>query len=108
MMGTTRRGWALGAALVLLPGMGRAFGAAGAASSPYLKLPMGARGTGMGEAFTAVADDVEAMFYNPAGLTQLDSAHLLLMHNESFGGIRYEHIGFAVPAEKVGLDLWGT
>jgi hypothetical protein len=98
----------LAVSLIGLPSLGRAFGAAGTVSSPYLELPMGARGEGMGEAFTGIADDDEAMFYNVAGLTQLDAAHLLLMHDDSFGGVRYEHLAFAVPAEKVGLDLWGT
>lgn len=32
---------------------------------------MGARAMGMGTAFVAVADDASAMFYNPAGLTQI-------------------------------------
>jgi hypothetical protein len=105
---TGRLAPALLAGILLMPAMASAFGAAGAASSPYLKLPMGARGTGMGEAFTGIADDAEAMFYNPAGMTQLESAHLLLMHDESFGGIRYEHLAVAVPADKVGLDIWGS
>jgi hypothetical protein len=64
------------ASLLFLPGLVQAFGAAGASSSPYLKLPMGARATGMGEAFTGIADDDQAMFYNPAGLTQLNSIRL--------------------------------
>src|SRR5258708_4627353 len=102
------RAWAVAAAWAGLPALGWAFGAAGTVSSPYLELPMGARGTGMGEAFTGIADDDEAMFYNVAGLTQLSSAHMLLMHDDSFGGVRYEHLALAVPAEKIGLDIWGT
>ena len=85
-----------------------AFGAAGAAAAPYLKMPMGARGTAMGEAFSGIANDVSALYYNPAGLTALDSAQLELMHLEGFGGVRYENLGLAVPAELVGLDVWGT
>jgi hypothetical protein len=44
---------------------------AGAAQSPaaqFLNLGFGARALGMGEAFTAVADDVSCVYYNPAGL----------------------------------------
>jgi hypothetical protein len=85
-----------------------AFGAAGAEAAPYLKLPMGARGTGMGEAFSGIANDVSALYYNPAGLTALDSAQLELMHLDGFGGVNYENLGLAVPAELVGLDVWGT
>jgi len=32
----------------------------------------GVRATGMGGAFTAVADDVSAIYYNPAGIAQID------------------------------------
>jgi ligand-binding sensor domain-containing protein len=35
-----------------------------------LVFPPGARATGLGEAFTAVADDANATFFNPAGLGQ--------------------------------------
>lgn len=34
-------------------------------------MPVGARATGMGGAFVAVADDAYAAYYNPAGLSQL-------------------------------------
>lgn len=95
-------------AALLVPSMAQAFGAAGAASAPYLKMPMGARGTGMGEAFSGIANDVNALYYNPAGLTAMDAAQLQLMHLEGFGGVRYENLGLAVPAELVGLDVWGT
>jgi hypothetical protein len=95
-------------ALLTLASAAHAVGAAGGASSPYLELPMGARGAGMGEAFSGIANDVNAMYYNPAGLTALDASELQLMHLEGFGGIHYENLGLAVPAESVGLDVWGT
>jgi hypothetical protein len=97
------------ALLLLAPSLRlAAFGAAGAAAAPYIKMPMGARGTAMGEAFSGLADDVSALYYNPAGLTSMEAAQLQLMHLEGFGGVRYENLGLAVPAELVGLDVWGT
>jgi len=41
----------------------------------YHPFGSGARAIGMGEAFAAIADDSTAIYYNPAGLAQLD-------HNE--------------------------
>ncbi|MBC8216185.1 MAG: PorV/PorQ family protein [Candidatus Marinimicrobia bacterium] len=38
----------------------------------FLKITPSARAAGMGNAFTAISDDVTAVFYNPAGLSNLD------------------------------------
>ena len=38
----------------------------------FLKISPSARAAGMGDAFTAIADDVTTIFYNPAGLTNLN------------------------------------
>lgn len=45
-----------------------------------LIFPPGARATGMGEAFTGLADDASATFYNPAGLGQTPLAHSWKTH----------------------------
>lgn len=41
-----------------------------------IRLGQGARGLAMGSAFTAVADDASAVYYNPAGLAQLSDVSL--------------------------------
>jgi len=45
-----------------------------------LVFPPGARATGMGEAFTGLADDASATYYNPAGLGQAPLAHSWKTH----------------------------
>ena len=45
----------------------------GAQAKP-MDLQIGARPLGMGGAFVAIADDINAVYWNPAGLTQLTSA----------------------------------
>jgi hypothetical protein len=55
--------------------------AAEASSAQFLNLGFGARALGMGEAFTAVADDISAVHYNPAGLAgQGERREALLSH----------------------------
>lgn len=44
--------------------------AIGQSSVITLAFPWGARSTGLGETFTGIADDEQALFYNPAGLGQ--------------------------------------
>lgn len=43
------------------------------------------RASGMGGAFTGLADDVSGMFYNPAGLGRIGKSQFSAIHDESFG-----------------------
>ncbi|MGQ9632253.1 MAG: PorV/PorQ family protein [bacterium] len=89
--------------------VGAAYGAidihplAGTTGMTFLKIGVGARPVGMGEAFTGVADDVSALYWNPAGLGRLKEPELMLIHTEWFQGIRYEYIGYSHPTGN-----WGT
>jgi len=58
----------------------------------------GARALAMGSAFTALADDAWALFWNPAGLYRIDHNQAGLMHSERFGGVvDYDAGVFAQP-----------
>ena len=46
----------------------------------FLKISPSARAAGMGDAFTAVADDVTAIFFNPAGLININSFNFSFNH----------------------------
>lgn len=51
---------------------------AGVAGADILKIPVDARGWGMGMAYSAIADDVGAIAYNPAGLSASNMRELRL------------------------------
>lgn len=57
------------------------------ARAAYDDVGVGARVTGMGNAFTAVADDVYAVYYNPAGLATLERPMLGTSYSKLLGGL---------------------
>jgi len=64
---------------------------------PLLKVGQGPRASAMGEAFTGVADDASAVYWNPAGLGQRPGYQLALSHHQWFTGITDEVLHAAVP-----------
>lgn len=91
----------LGALVLLLAGAGRALAGinsrAGTSSAQFLKLGAGARAGAMGESYSAVADDVYAVYYNPAGLTAMTHSELAASHTALFSDISYDIVAFAYP-----------
>nr|HQV31862.1 hypothetical protein [Calditrichia bacterium] len=41
---------------------------AGTTAAQFLKIGVGGRAIGMGNAYTAIAEDITAVFWNPAGI----------------------------------------
>ncbi|MEI7542771.1 MAG: PorV/PorQ family protein [bacterium] len=79
----------------------------GVTASPYLNMGVGARASGMGEAYTAVVDNVDASWWNPGALVKVENLQFGLMHNQNFGGTSYEYLAIGLPAELFGSDIWG-
>lgn len=70
---------------------------AGTSGAQFLKLGAGARAGAMADAFTAVADDAFAAYYNPAGLVRLERAQLGGAHSALFQDVSYQSLSFAYP-----------
>ncbi|MFH1379889.1 MAG: PorV/PorQ family protein [bacterium] len=58
------------------------------------------RALGLGQAFTAVADDLSAAFWNPAGLPQLRYKEFVFVHDEQLYNFNYNYIGYVNPIGK--------
>lgn len=64
----------------------------------FMAIGIGGRALGMGGAFVAVANDVTAGYYNPAGLANLNYPQISLMHSEQFGNlVNYDYAAVAIP-----------
>lgn len=84
----------LPALLLLLAGAAR-----GAETAAFLDIGVGARGIGMGGAFTALADDSTAVYWNPAGLARLEKREVSVSHAELGLGTREDFLAYAHPTK---------
>ena len=68
---------------------------AGISAFQFLKLGVGARGEAMGESFVAVANDVSALYWNPAGLVEFKDDQAMASHTEYLVDIKHDFFGVA-------------
>lgn len=74
---------------------------------PLLSMGVGARALGMGDAYTAVADDASAVYWNTAGLSRVKSGQLGLTYDKWFVDTMFGQIQFAYPLSvgTIGADI---
>jgi outer membrane protein OmpA-like peptidoglycan-associated protein len=85
----------------------------GTTGANFVKIGMGARAAGMGDAFAAVADDATAMYWNPAGLVLARGTEFSLTHSDWVQGISDEYLAFSQNLKRDGafggaLEYLGT
>ena len=93
--------------LLLVPGLSAA-GGPGSVAGSGLKLSTGARPEGMGGAFVGLADDVSALFWNPAGLANLTASEVSVMHTSYLADTSYEVAAYTFPVSVLGTGGIGV
>ena len=78
------------AALFLAAGPARAV-----ETASFLNVGVGARGLGMGSAYTALADDADAIYWNPAGLTSVEKREFQVSDSELAPNTREGFLAYA-------------
>jgi hypothetical protein len=75
----------------------------------FISIGVGGRALGMGGAFVALANDVTASYWNPAGLSKINYPQFTLMHDEQFGSlVNYDYGAVAIPfgsATSLGISV---
>jgi hypothetical protein len=74
----------------------------------FLNVGVGARPLGMGRAFTGVADDVDAVYWNPAGLSNFRSNQLTFQYSPLPVAGSYQYMAYAQPVNtrgSIGLSI---
>lgn len=92
----------------ILPDSFAAFSGAdkGTSSGQFLMLGAGARAAGMGEAYSAIADEASAIYWNPAALTRINGFSGTFMHAALLADISYEFLGYGQKfGDNVALGL---
>ena len=84
------------------------FAPVGTAVAQFLEIGLGARATGMGEAITAITDDAGSVFWNPAGLADVDSRSLFSAYNTWPAGISIGGLSVAMKLGNIGTFAVST
>ncbi|MEL6627762.1 MAG: UPF0164 family protein [Bacteroidota bacterium] len=81
-------------------------------SNEFLKIGVGARAFGMGQAQTATANDATAGYWNPAAMVRKDALNypeVAMMHASYFANVgSLNYFGFAMPVDSAGDRYFGV
>jgi hypothetical protein len=81
----------------------------GTTAAEFLLFGAGARGTALGTAFSAIATDVSALYYNPAGIALMPRAGAMVGTYDYVAETRYSWGGIAFPfsggSRAVGIQV---
>lgn len=81
---------------------------AGSTAANFLKIGTGARGAAMAGAQTAMVDDLNAAYWNPAGLGSLRFHEISLMHYSLAENVRFQNAAYGFPTERLGSFTVGA
>jgi len=56
----------------------------------------------MGESFCAVADDINALYWNPAGIAQINERQATFMYSDWLEEIKYNYLAYFHPMQVIG------
>jgi hypothetical protein len=78
----------------------------GTTAYSFLKIDVSARSTAMGGAFVGLSDDESALYFNPAGLIQIEQKSFFTTYNNYLADIQSGFLGYVHPySENIRLGV---
>lgn len=80
----------------------------GTSAAQFLKIGIGPRAVAMGQAYVAVANDAEALYWNPAGISQFDKNEVFFTSTQWLVDVKLEYAGLVYhlnPANTLGFAI---
>lgn len=74
----------------------------GTTAAKFLSIGVGPRGNSMGAAFSAVANDASAMYWNPAGIAHLNENQGMFSYSKLFADIYLNYFGIVLNSGDLG------
>ena len=74
----------------------------GTTAAKFLSIGIGAKANGMGGAYSSIADDATALYWNPAGIASINEYQTYFSHTSLFADINLNFVGFVIPAGALG------
>ncbi len=75
----------------------------GTTAVQILKFNVGPRAIGMGGAFTAIADDITAVYWNPGGTANINTNEAFFNHTSLFSDVSHDFAAFATNLSGIGI-----
>jgi len=74
----------------------------GTTAAAFLGIDVGPKAIAMGGAFVSVANDVTAMYWNPAGISQIDNFNATFSNTRWIADLSFNYAGVVFPLEGIG------
>jgi len=88
--------------LVLSVSMSYAQYKGGTTAAQFLKIGIGSRATGMGEAYVAMSQDASGLYWNPAGIAQAGGGEIMFQRNNWIADVAINYMGVIFPLYGIG------
>jgi len=74
----------------------------GTTAASFLKIGVGSRAVGMGEAYVAMARDASGLYWNPAGIAQANGGEIMFQKNNWLADVSINYMGIIFPLYGIG------